>query len=255
MTSKKLLVAMALGLTAIGLPATPARAAATVAVMPVQGVNVAEGDADAIGVLFANAFARETRVVVASPMETKPALAEARSTLGAATRLGVFEYIEMQAVQLGNRITLNAIRYNREGKEILRADTVSTGLDDMPRATAHLAHVVAWSQPTQRRLEQVPDVVPAQPEAKHYPAALGVKSAAIYPIASGRTFTSVTRASARAPPSPRSAPASLCRRPRVSRPTRWRWAACSPSLAAACTCPKAASRRTSAVDCLRASGS
>ena len=174
------------------LPAS-ARAAATVAVMPVQAVNLTEGQADAIGVLFANALARETNVVVASPLETKAAFVEAKTALAAATRLAVFEYIELQAVQLGSKVTVSAVRFNREGREVFRSEVAANTLDDMPNAAARLAHSLAWAQPMSRRLEAVPDYppppVPAGP--KLYPAALGVKSAIIFPIASGRSFASL----------------------------------------------------------------
>ena len=39
--------------------------------MPVEGVNLAPGECDAIGVLFANAFSRDAHVVVMSPLETQ----------------------------------------------------------------------------------------------------------------------------------------------------------------------------------------
>ena len=172
---------------------TSPAAGATVAVMPVQGVNLTEGQCDAIGVLFANAFARETNVAVASPLDTKPVLAEAKGSLAAAARLGVFEYIELQAVQLGNQTTLGAIRFSREGKEVFRSEVIANGLDDMQGATARLAHSLAWALPAPRRPEAVvPDYLPPAPAGpKPYPAALGLKSGMIFPLARGRSFASL----------------------------------------------------------------
>ena len=92
------------------LPLSVAQASpAVVAVMPVQGVNLSAGQCDVIGLLFADAFARETRVVVASPTDTKPLLAQGKAPLAVATQLGVVEYIELRALQLGTRVTVAGI--------------------------------------------------------------------------------------------------------------------------------------------------
>jgi hypothetical protein len=175
------------------LSAVPAHAAVTVAVMPVKGVNLTEGQCDAIGVMFASAFARETNVAVATPIDTKPVVAETKTNLAAATRLGVFEYIELSAVQLGNKTTLAATRFSREGKEVFRAEATAASLDDMQGAAARLARSLAWAQPSQRPPEAVlPGYAPLPPPPpagpKPYPAALGLKSALIYPLASGHSF-------------------------------------------------------------------
>jgi hypothetical protein len=177
------------------LLAGPARAAVTVAVMPVRGVNLNEGQTDAIGVLFANAFARETNVAVASPVETKPVLAERKTALAAATKLGVYEYVEVEAVQLGSKTTLNATRYGRNGAEVARAEAVANGLDDMQAAVLRLARSLAWAQP-EPAAAPAPDSValsapPVPAGPKPYPAALGVKSAIIFPMAKSRSFASL----------------------------------------------------------------
>jgi hypothetical protein len=181
------------------LPAAMAHGAATVAVMPVQGVNLTAGQCDAVGVMFANAFARETNVVVATPLETKPVLAEVKTSLAAATRLGVFEYIELQAVQLGAKTNLRAIRFSREGREIFRSEVAASGLDDMASACARLARSLAWAQPIARGGDLVPEL-PLAPAPvvllpstgpKHYPAALGLQTGIIFPLASGKDFASM----------------------------------------------------------------
>jgi hypothetical protein len=178
-------------LALLTIPAWQAHAAAAVAVMPVRGVNLSEGQCDAIGVLFANAFSRETNVVVATPLDTKPVLAESKTALAAATKLGVFEYVELTAVQLGARTSLTAIRFSKDGREVFRSETAANGLDDMEVAAARLAHALAWAQAAPRRLDEVADVLPPASGPKPYPSALGLKSAIIFPIASGRTFASL----------------------------------------------------------------
>ena len=177
----------------LSLAAAPVRAAATVAVMPAQGVNLSEGQCDAIGVLFANAFARETNVVVASPLETKPVLAAARTSMAAATKLGVFEYIELSAIQLGNQTTVSAVRFSKDGREVFRSEISAATLEDMPNAAARLAHALAWAQPAPRRLDATIDVAPPPPPAgpKPYPAAIGVKSSLIFPMGRSRSFASI----------------------------------------------------------------
>jgi hypothetical protein len=176
---------------------SPAQAqTSSVAVMPVQGVNLTEGQGDAIGVLFANAFAREANVTVASPVETKQVLQQTKTSLAVAKQLGAFEYIELRAIQLGTRVTVAGIRYTKDGRELFRAETAAPSLDDMEMATARLARSLAWRQAIAG--EQVTGTVvgsagasiPAlPPEVKSYPNASGIKTGLIFPMASGRSIS------------------------------------------------------------------
>lgn len=173
---------------------------AVVAVMPVRGVNLSEGQCDAIGVLFANAFARDSQVAVASPLETKPALAQGKTSLSVAARLGVAEYVELTAIQMGNRVTLAGIIYGKDGKPLFRAETAAPGLDDMDLAAARLAHALILREPIPRmplveaaseplQVASTPAggmVGAAEPGIK--PKAFGMKTAFIFPLASGRSF-------------------------------------------------------------------
>jgi hypothetical protein len=170
---------------------------AVVAVMPVQGVNLTEGQCEAVGVLFANALARETNVAVASPMETKQVLQQTKTSRAAATQLGALEYVELRAIQLGARVTLAGIRYAKDGRELFRAETSALSLDDMEAATAQLARALAWRQPIPGVLPptavtetgETPPVAGPAPSAKGYPSTLGVKTGLIIPIASGRSIS------------------------------------------------------------------
>jgi len=178
--------------TLLFLPTAQAGPAA-VAVMPVQGVNLSEGQCDVIGLLFADAFARETRAAVAPPTETKPLLAQGRAPLAVATQLGVTEYIELRALQLGTRVTVAGIRRGKDGAELFRAETAASSLDEMEIAVARLARSLAWRQPMLEapRLPGPPVAVPvaerAQPSGQ-YPKAFGMKTSLIFPYASGRSF-------------------------------------------------------------------
>jgi len=186
--------------TLLMLTARLAGAAAAVAIMPVRPVNLTAGQADAIGVLFGNAFAREANVPVASPSETKPLLAQGSPPSAVAAKLGVFEYVEVEAVQLGSKTTLLAVRRAPDGREVARAEAVSASLDDMQAAVAQLARSLVWtpagapppSPPwvvTDSPPVALPPPAPAGP--RPYPAALGVKSGIIFPMASGRSFASL----------------------------------------------------------------
>jgi hypothetical protein len=178
----------------VGLAAPAVQAAATVAVMPVQGVNLTEGQCDAIGVLFATAFARETNVAVATPLETKPVMLQARTSLATAAKLGVFEYIELSAVQLGSKTNLGAIRFSKDGHEIFRSETAANGMDDMGNAVARLARSLAWAQPIAPPLNVARELPPPQPLTvgpRPYPPALGLKSGMLFTLASGKDFTTM----------------------------------------------------------------
>jgi len=186
-------------LASTALMAPPA-SAAVVAVMPVQGVNLTPGQCDAIGVLFTQAFARETSVAVASPLETAPLLARGATAAVVAKQLGAAEFVDLRAVQLENRVTLAGIRYGKEGNEVFRSETVAPGLDDMQLATARLARSLAWRQPiadapyASASSPMVPPMAPltAVPRAdegpKPYPKALGMKTALIFPWSHNRSY-------------------------------------------------------------------
>jgi len=165
--------------------------------MPVQGVNLTEGQCEAIGVLFANALAREANAAIASPIETKQAVQQAKTLQAAATQLGAAEYVELRAIQLGAKVALGGIRYARDGRELFRAETSAASLDDMEVATARLARALAWRQPIVGMMpsetvagtgEPAPMPSPA-PTPKGYPSTLGVKTALIIPVASGRSIS------------------------------------------------------------------
>lgn len=178
--------------------AATAQAAAPVAVMPVEGVNLTEGQCDVIGVLFANAYARELKVAVAQPAQTKPIVGRTRSATAAAAELGATEYVQLRALQLGARVTVAGIRYGKDGTEVFRAETSASSLDDMEAAAALLARALAWRQPVAASTYTAappavwdPAPVSAAPVPVQYPKALGIKTGLIFPFASGRTFASL----------------------------------------------------------------
>src|SRR5664279_1986279 len=159
--------------------------AAAVAVMPVEGVNLTEGQCDVVGLLFANAYARELRMKVAQPQETKPIFARTRSAPATAAELGATEYVQLRALQLGARVTVAGVRFTKDGAEIFRAETVASSLDDIETAAARLAHSLAWRQPLAGATTYVAPAPPLGgepgpelpvPVQAQYPKALGIKT-------------------------------------------------------------------------------
>lgn len=174
--------------------ATNARAAA-VAVMPVRGVNLTEGQSDAIGVTFAAAFARDARVVVASPVETKPVRAQTPTAQAAAAQLGASLHVELTAVRLGTKIVLAGALFDKDGRETFRAETTAENLDVVDTAAAKLAQALVWRRPIQNNAPELSAAQSAAPSSLHDPrvssTAYGLKAGFSVPVSSGRSFTPV----------------------------------------------------------------
>jgi hypothetical protein len=185
------------GAIAVSCVIGPPRAyAATVAVMPVIGVNLTPGDCDAIGVLFANAFSRDANVVVLSPLETKPMREKMPDAMATAAQMGVAFYVELTAMQLGSVVKLAGTLFNKDGSVSYRAQTAAPSLDGMEIEAARLAHALVVHQPVMPNpavnLEAPPTVeaLPSGEESSRgYPKALGAKVAMLVPRSSGRTFS------------------------------------------------------------------
>ena len=175
--------------------------AAEVAVMPVQGVNLSEGECEAFGVLFANAFARDARVVVASPLETKVSRGEGKTPAAIAAHLGATRYVELNALRLGQRVNIGGIVRAQDGAMLFRAETSAPSLDAMDFAISTLAHALAWRQPiprgpsmdgypaSQESAYEVPVVPEALPDPTVPRGAYGAKVGGAMPMSSGKTFS------------------------------------------------------------------
>jgi hypothetical protein len=167
--------------------------------MPVQGVNLAEGPCDAIGVFFSNAYARDAHVAVSSPAETKPVWAEVRASSATAARLGASQYVELTAIKLGAKVTLAGILFGLDGKEVYRAETAAPSLDEIDVAASRLARALVWRQPIgshpvpPQLVDSPPDVPPSfdttSSAASTTRNMFGMKGIMAFPAASGRTFS------------------------------------------------------------------
>jgi hypothetical protein len=121
--------------------------AADVAVRPVERSNLTEGEADAIGVMFATAFARDARVTVASPLATKP-LDTGDKTPGAISQeLGASRYVELRARKVGNMVSLGGALHAQDGAPIWQAETTAWTLESMDAAVTTLSQALAWRRP------------------------------------------------------------------------------------------------------------
>ena len=180
----------------------PARAfAVDVAVMPVQGVNLSEGECDAIGVLFANAFASEARAVVASPLHTKPLLAQGKPVAAIAGQLGATRYVELRAVRLEQKIDVSGTLHGEDGGVLFQAEASAWGLESMDAALLALARSLVARRPISvgpppyapgvppvARYEPVP-VPRAPPDPNRTIHNHGVKVGIVAPRASDRSFS------------------------------------------------------------------
>ncbi|NLP03581.1 MAG: hypothetical protein GX089_13895 [Fibrobacter sp.] len=72
----------------------------SVAVFPVQGVNIDKSFADAFGMLLANKYASVSNMKVINPLKSAAAVKDNDDLVAAAKKLGVDEYIEINAVGL-----------------------------------------------------------------------------------------------------------------------------------------------------------
>ena len=168
--------------------------AAVLAIMPVRGVNLASGERDAIGMLFADAFARETHLEIITPMKTGPALELNKTSLAVAAQLEALEYIELSATRLDLKVNLAGIRFDRNGGEVHRAETVASSQDQMDLAIFQLARALAWRQPIPPMQVAAPKTLEplekpgVTPGPRAYPKALGVKMGVVQPVATGRSF-------------------------------------------------------------------
>jgi hypothetical protein len=156
-----------LSVLALGILWAPRAYCATIAVMPVQGANLTEGECDAIGVLFANALSRDANVVVASLLETKSIRHQVQTSLEAATQMGVALYAELIAMQLARNVRVQGTLFGKDGKEIYRAQILASSLDAMEVEMAKLARALILRQPvprTPRPMAETEAEVPAAPE-------------------------------------------------------------------------------------------
>jgi hypothetical protein len=139
------LARVSLALTASLAFAARAAAAAGLAVFPVQATNLEPGEADAIGVLMAGAYAREAGADVLRPAQVVKATKDVEPAGGGpavAAALGLSEYIEVTAVRLASKIAISTTLKRADGSFVYGAELTAASLDDVEQATARLARAL-----------------------------------------------------------------------------------------------------------------
>jgi hypothetical protein len=121
------------------LTAANSARAAEVAVFPVVGTNLSDGEMAAIGSLLASAYSAQTHKPVLGPMDLMPSLVRTGSERDTAQELGLTEYIHVEAVRLTSRVTLHASLRNKHGTELFQVHATAMSLDDMEIVAERIA--------------------------------------------------------------------------------------------------------------------
>lgn len=121
-------------------------ALASVLVVPVDGVNLDEGEIAAIEQLIASSYRAESRETVIGAAEAKRAMSEVGTHKEAAENLGASEYIHVTATRLETKIVLSATLYSSDGTAKHTAKITATSLDDLEPASERLAKALLERQ-------------------------------------------------------------------------------------------------------------
>ncbi len=172
------------------LLAAGAARAADVAVLPVQGTNLAPGEAEAIGALMAEAYAIEAGTQVVPPAETARALAETGNVPAALAKLGAREYVETSAIRLATRVRIRATLRDASGAPLHSAEMTAASLDDVQPVSVRLSRALARRSTVDetRTLRDVTRREGQAPNRMFTEKVMGLKSAVAWPRASGTSF-------------------------------------------------------------------
>jgi hypothetical protein len=126
-------------LICLQLLAADSVSAQSLGVFPVQGTNLSDGEAAAIGGLIASALALQTSRPVLGPNDLAASLAQTQSERDSAAALGIDEYVHVEAIRLSSKIALQASLRNKYGSNLFQVKTTATSLDDMEVVAERLA--------------------------------------------------------------------------------------------------------------------
>jgi hypothetical protein len=166
-------------------------ALAAVMVLPVEGTNLEQGEADAIGQLVASAYQIESKDTVLPPTTTKKALDETGAYQAAAQKLGATEYIYVTAVRLDQRIVITATRYSPDGKFLHSAKMSASTMDDVEPASDRLAKALVNKRTTTeaRNIDNVTRTEEQQALRTSAQKVAGFKGSFTYPIGYSETLS------------------------------------------------------------------
>jgi hypothetical protein len=165
--------------------------AADIAILPVNVTNLSSSQGDAIGAVMAQQYGAISKKQVIGPAKTRDALAADSGNIPAAVkRLGVSEYVVMNAVALQTKILLEALLYNQAGSENFRAQMTAISLDDITEVSDRLARALIFRQPTTEtiNIDNVTEKETQEPNRVFSEKISGVKCGMIYVPSSSILF-------------------------------------------------------------------
>lgn len=176
-----------LGVVFVAMTGSSASAQEVVGVFPVAGTNLSEGESAAIGALIAVSYSEQSGARVLDPAQTGPVLAQQPSEPDAARQLGLTQYIHVQAVRLGQRITLHASLHNVHGSQLYDVKTTAMSLDDMEPVSERIAGSLYRRTPLEhtRELDNITGKEAARPNRMFAEKVFGVRTGLVFPVGAG----------------------------------------------------------------------
>ncbi len=162
--------------------------AADIAIFPVQVTNLTPQQAEAVGAVIAQQYAKISGKKVIPPERANRAVREEGNLASAAQELNVFEYIETNAIALDTKILIDAIRRSSTGKQIARAQMTAVSLDDMIEVGDRISRALLEKTPIDQAhaLDNTTKLKTNPAQRIRAKKNLGVKSSLIFPVISGK---------------------------------------------------------------------
>jgi hypothetical protein len=166
------------------MTASSAGAQEVVGVFPVAGTNLSEGESAAIGALIAVSYFDQSGARVLDPAQTGPVLAQQPSEPDAARQLGLTQYIHVQAVRLGQRITLHASLHNVHGSRLYDVKTTAMSIDDMEPVSERIAGSLYRRTPLEhtRELDNITGKEAHRPNRMFSEKVFGMRTGMVLPF-------------------------------------------------------------------------
>ena len=169
--------------------------AGTVAVFPVEHVNLRSGDASVIAAMIAQSYGAVSGARVLTSAVSAAALKGASGYSLAATQLEVDEYLVVSAVHLSSRLRLQVGRFKADGTRLYQVTTSLLGLDDLGEGSPRIATSLYRRRPlAETRTLQTVTGREGEPQNRVFTERLhGLKMASVHMAAKGRRFAPALR--------------------------------------------------------------
>ncbi|MDX2023958.1 MAG: hypothetical protein SF187_27205 [Deltaproteobacteria bacterium] len=158
--------------------------AAQVSIAPPACANLAASECEAVGVLFADAYARASGTRVSPPpKQTEGGLEGTWQPTGD-------EYVDISALRLSSKVQIRGTLRQADGTQIHTVEMTAASLDDLPpvadRVCEALVHRVGVNDT--RTLHSITRTEASRPNRTYSEKVIGFKTALIQPFAQGVTF-------------------------------------------------------------------